>query len=170
MATEHRAFAFDWTAFEGDLLPLIVPALQSGDGRSLASFIEAYRPDLRDPYEGEPLPSDWQSLLVIGDVQELADFALTRYYRPGDDRGLGTSWRAIDEVAPPAVRTALLGRPIGPDGNRLDPGRMGSYFQRPCEVERSEAVLAAASLPELSDFRGLLAACSSGRRGLYVTF
>lgn len=167
---EHRAFAFDWTAFEADLLPLIVSALEADDGRPLASYIDAHHRELRDPYEGDPLPSDWRTLLENGDAQELADFALTRYYRPGDDWGLGPAWHAIDEAATPEVRAALLGSPIGPEGYPFDPGSMGSYFQRPSEVKHSAAVLAEVSLPGLSELRSLLGQCIGERRGVYVTF
>jgi hypothetical protein len=116
MSMDHRAFAFDWTAFEGGLLPILVRALETEDQGPLSSFIEAHRRELRDPYEGDPLPHDWRSLLEHGGVQELADFALTRYYRPEDDRGLGPEWQAIDDMAAPAVRATLLGAPHRPRG------------------------------------------------------
>jgi hypothetical protein len=47
---------------------------------------------------------------------------------------------------------------------------MGSYFQRPAEVERSAALLAEARLSGLSDYLGLLRRCINQRLGLYVTF
>jgi hypothetical protein len=167
---QHRAFAFDWTAFEGDLLPLLERALETEDAEPLGAFIDAHRCELRDPYEGELLPEDWRSRLEAGDVQELADFALTRYYRPGDDQGLGPAWAAIDDAADSGVRAALLGRPIGPETHPFDPGRMGSFFQRPSDVERSAMALAEARSFGLSDYQRLLGRCIGEGLGLYVTF
>src|SRR4051794_23851626 len=97
MSMEHKAFVFDWTAFALELLTPIVQALSEDDIRPLKAFVEAHRTELTDPYEGEPLPEEWRSLLETGDTQELADFALTRYYRPTDDHGIGSAWSEISD-------------------------------------------------------------------------
>jgi hypothetical protein len=68
------------------------------------------------------------------------------------------------------IRAALLGRTIGPEWNRFDPGKMGSYFQLPYDVKTSAMLLEGAFSQELSDFQQFLRGCEKERRGLYVTF
>jgi hypothetical protein len=170
MSMQHRAYAFDWSAFVAELLPTLVRALAADDGRPLADFNDANRSELSDPYEGDPLPEDWRALLESGDTQELADFALTRYYRPGDDHGVGSGWLAVIDALPPEAASALLGKPVGPEGCWFDPGRMGSYFQSPSEVADSSEILGVVDLPDIWEFRRLLADCVGKRLGVYVTF
>ena len=74
---EHKAFAFDWNAFQRHLAPILRDALSSDSVVGLAAFIEHHRQSLTDPYEGEPLPEDWSSLMENRDVQDHGDFALT---------------------------------------------------------------------------------------------
>lgn len=165
---EHKAFAFDWNAFQGDLAPVLREALSSDAEAELAAFIERHRQSLTDPYEGEPLPEDWSSLMDNRDVQEHGDFALTHYYSPTDDFGIGGSWLALADSFPAAH--ALLGTPFGPEHRLFDPGRMGSYFQAPDTVNKSLRELSNADRPELSDFVNLLENCRTGGMGVYVTF
>ena len=53
-------------------------ALRSGDCGQLVEFIELERAELTDPYEGEPLPPDWEQLLEQKDTHQYGDFALTK--------------------------------------------------------------------------------------------
>jgi hypothetical protein len=121
---------------------------------------------VRDPYEGEPLTEDWRSKLEAGDVQELADFAVTRYYQPSADFGIGEAWQALSNELPEAERAALLGSPF----EGFDPGRMGSYFQSERVAAHSLRALRNLSGPAAERFKqGLSEAVDSGR-GIYVTF
>jgi hypothetical protein len=171
---DHKAFLFDWSAFEAELLPPIETALTLDDASGLVQFITANLTVLRDPYEGEPLAIGWHNLLSTGDVQQCADFALTKYYDPTADIGLGESWITLHELIGREIAapiSPLLGRTIGPKGHPFDPGRMGSYFQDPQDVRRSRGAIE--SLPPI---RGIdkairmLDAAIVGRRGLYITF
>ena len=105
-------------------------------------------------------------------MHEYGDFALTRFYDPADDRGVGNAWVGIDASLPEQDRPALLGRPLGRAGREFDPGRQGSYFQTPEQVV--ESLRRVQRLSEYQDvLRGyieLLRACAAGRRGVYVTF
>jgi hypothetical protein len=179
MAMSHKAFAFDWNAFERDELYAHLPAaLSSGDPTGLIRYIEAHLEYLKDPYEGNPLGDDWQDILETRDVHNCGDFALTRFYDPVKDSGIWDHWRAIDRQLSKADQAALLGMPFGPSGAYFDPGRLGSYFQTPNQVIRSLARVCQIALPGLTDyqrkalerFQKLLEECQETGHGLYVTF
>src|SRR3954453_8782269 len=136
----HKAYAFDWAAFERDELPgLLSRALETGDTSGLLAYVERNRGLLKDPYEGDPLGEDWEDTLENRDVHEYGDYALTRFYAPAADRGLGPCWADIDDALPREDREVLLGSPFGPEHNRFDPGRYGSYFQTPVRAAGSLA-------------------------------
>jgi hypothetical protein len=179
MGMVHKAFAFDWLAFEAsDLYGIVLQALASGGIEELTAYIEAHRSELKDPYEGDPLPEDWQDLLESRDVHELTDFALTQFYDPAEDGGLWYQWRAIQERLPEADQEVLLGTALESEGNCFDAGRLGSYFQTPSEVQDSLNRLRQFQLPDLDDdcqesldrFQELLEECVEADSGLYVTF
>lgn len=179
MAMSHKAFAFDWSAFEADdLYEIVVKALSSGDTAGLAAYIDENLEDLKDPYEGDPLPEDWRTMLANHDVDELADFALTRFYDPAEDWGIWDQWLAIQERLPELDQAALLGTPLGLNGKYFDPGREGSYFQTPSQVSESLNRIRRFCLPDLEDcrresldrFKELLQECVESSSGLYVTF
>ena len=178
MPMHHKAYAFDWQSFEQDELPgLLTRALETGETSGLAAYVGRNRGVLKDPYEGDPLDADWQESLENRDVHEYGDFALTRFYDPAADRGLGYRWNEIDDALPEEGRRALLGSPLGPPQNRFDPGRYGSYFQTPQRVTGSLALLRGLDLPWLDEhdrgflrrFEGLLEECVAAGLGLYVT-
>jgi hypothetical protein len=166
----HKAHAFDWDRFETELLPILERALTNADTRILLEFVSANRDHCRDPYEGEELPLDWDSQLEIGDVQEFADFALTKYYDPSGDFGVHEHWNRLDDELPKPARNALLGFPVGPAGFLFDPGAMGAYFQTPSMIVASLAALESHRHPELQIYMGLLHTITQSRAGLYVTF
>jgi hypothetical protein len=175
----HKAYAFDWRAFERDELPgLLTGALETNDSSALLAYIERNRAALKDPYEGDPLPRDWKDQLGNRDVHECGDFALTRFYDPAADDGLGHCWSEIDDAVSEEARRALLGSPFGPTHNRFDPGRYGSYFQTPEQVPNLLALVRGLDLSWLDEndrgfvegFEGLLEECVAGGLGLYVTF
>jgi hypothetical protein len=170
MSMDHKAFAFDWNSFERDLLPILIGSLASGDGESIRAFIQEHRKRLLDPYEGNPLPDDWISLLETGDVQELSDFALTLYYHPSEDQGVGPAWSQLVQQLPTEIQASLLGDPIGTTTGRFDPGRMGSYFQTPEQVQDSIRALSENGRSDLAHYRRLLEECKSSQLGLYRRF
>jgi hypothetical protein len=167
----HKAYAFDWQAFEQDrLLGILVEALRTDETSLLIEYVEAYQGSLRDPYEGEPLCEDWLLMTESWDVHQYGDFALTRFYNPSQDFGIAGDWLEIDALLTKQQRNALLGFPIGYKDKVFDPGRMGSYFQTPEQVSRSLIALSRLNIPEVQPFQGLLQACQQENLGLYVTF
>jgi hypothetical protein len=166
----HKAFAFDWNAFDLDFGIILLTALDTDDGTELAEFIQQERDRLTDPYIGDPLPEDWRGLLESGDVQELADFALTRYYRVRDDHGVGGAWLGLSESLTEGQSRALLGVPFGGGDRLFDPGRIGSFFQSPVMARESLAALAGLAAEEVRPFRELLTRCVARRLGVYITF
>lgn len=108
LSYSHKAFVFDSDSFERELAPLLRLALTQDESKLLISFIETNRHSLRDPYEGGPLSPQLQSLLSSGDVQELGDFALTRYYQPTEDFGVAEDWSNLLESEP---QTQEVGKP-----------------------------------------------------------
>jgi hypothetical protein len=72
---EHKAFAFNWTAFEKELRPMLEKCLESGDAEPLINFINTDHKSFKDPYEGMPLAQNWLDSLEVKDVQTCADFA-----------------------------------------------------------------------------------------------
>jgi hypothetical protein len=140
VSMSHKAYAFDWSAFARDELHnILLDALSSGDTNGLIRYIEANQDHIKDYYEGGPLSDNWRNVLANFDVQEFGDFALTRFYDPQKDSGLGIEWRGIDEHLSETDQAVLLGTPFGSSSAYFDPGRQGSYFQTPREVVRSLA-------------------------------
>jgi hypothetical protein len=167
---EHKAYVFDWTGFASGLGPVLENALVCGDCTGLAAFIDAERPQLTDPNEGDPLPTNWRALVYTWDAHQLGDLALTRYYRAGALDGLGYAWAEVSSRATPTVLSAMLGVPFGPQNNPFDPGKYGSYFQTPQDVHQSILALAPLDWPELVQYRLLLATAAREGLGVYVTF
>jgi hypothetical protein len=179
MAMEHKAFAFDYEAFEQELAPLLREALQTGATGELVAFIEANRDTLTDPYEGEPLGADWQTMVDPPDAHQYGDFALTKFYDPQDDLGLGADWEAVQallQAEVPGGAAFVLGRPFGPPGSYFDPGKMGAYFQSAREVQEHRRQIQALveRKPELSSQIEVAIAMfdqlAAGGHGAYVTF
>jgi hypothetical protein len=176
MTMEHKAFVFDFRSFEKELRPILERALSSNDSSDLLRFIDANRASLKDPYEGEPLEEGWREMAEGQDAHQLGDFALTKYYEPNDDLGLGPNWEALQSqlLAKLGKDQALLGRTVGPPTNPFDPGKMGAYFQTEGDVK--------VNLSDLQRFQGngaaeeakrlveILRAAAARGRGLYVTF
>ena len=167
---QHKAFAFDWTSFDRDLHAILVSALQDAEASHLVRFIDDNLDFIRDPYEGERLQPDWKTQLQnVDDVQELGDFALTRYYAPDSDAGIGGAWLDLDESIE-QLRDKMLGHAIGPPDNLFDPGRMGSYFQTPALVAELSVGVQRVAHPYFVDFQTMLQGAVVNGSGLYVTF
>lgn len=178
MTMAHRAFAFDYTKFHDELRPVLVGALETADTAGLRAWIDANLGVLVDPYEGEPLPKNWQAVLEVGDVHELGDYALTKYYDGDLDIGLDADWQELTELLEKSGLDAALtlGTPLGPEQAPFDPGRQGSYFQTPGEVTAAVAQLQGllqshpALATDLLPLQGMFQQAARQRSGLYVTF
>ncbi|MBK7862672.1 MAG: hypothetical protein IPJ65_29500 [Archangiaceae bacterium] len=156
MPMSHRAFAFRYTAFAAELKPLV----EAGDAGALTRFIDAHRTELREPDHGEPVFSEWARQVEPGDVQTRAKLALTRYYDPRADLGLGLIWQRFQDTR------AVLGRALPP----FDPGGLGSYFQSEAEVTASIARVLPTVEIEGELLVSMLRAAEARGLGLYVTF
>jgi len=172
---EHKAFIFDYERFSHELFPILDRALISDECGSVIEFIRENHAWLKDPYEGETLPSDWETLLEIKDVHQYGDFALTKYYDPSEDLGLGASWQEIQQLVPGHhTFSPILGFTIGPNENLFDPGKMGSYFQTYDRVSQSLGNLQefAQGIPSIDINQALeiLERVLVSQKGLYVTF
>lgn len=171
MSIEHKAYKFNWSAFDADLCPILIDALESNNQGLLLSYIDANIHDLTDPYTGKTLQENWRLQTENrDDIHEFGDFALTRFYDPLADSGVGAAWRKLDNTLPYQCLRAMLGQTVGPPNLPFDPGRMGSYFQSPACVMQSIDVLAAVDDSRLVDYLMLLRSCGSNDFGVYVTF
>ena len=170
MSMQHKAFKFDWASFDRDLRPILINALQGVEPARLVRFIDEHFRDICDPYEGEPLLPNWRTQLqAIDDVQELGDFALTRYYDPLADAGVGGAWTDLTELIQ-TLRDRMLGQSLGPPDNLFDPGRMGSYFQTPELTLDLFIAVRRVEHPCFVDFCEMLQVAVANGNGLYVTF
>ncbi len=170
MSFSHKAYEFDWEAFRAELAPVLNRCLADSQAQPLIDFVNRHRESVSDPYEGEPLDADWEDRLEIADVQELADYALTRYYDPTSDCGLAEAWMDLEATLDGDSRRALFGEAFGPPGHPFDPGKMGSYFQSPDAVKESAIVLQRQGTAGLRGYLRLLEAASRANKGVYVTF
>jgi len=169
---EHKAFAFDYDGFERELRPLLQGALVSESPESLVAFIKRDLARFCDPYEGDQLQDDWENLVEAKDVHQYGDFALTKYYNPAADIGLGSEWEEIRVVVERELGTSasVLGRTLAAQGRVFDPGKMGSYFQSRLDIERNIAQLERLDEPRLKPLAMMLDKARAARTGLYVTF
>ena len=179
MSFHHRAYIFDLDRFERELRPVMEEALRSNDPAPLRRFIEQRLRELKDPYAGEPLDASWENLLESRDVQEYGDFAMTLYYDPAADIGLGERWSLLEDMlvrSAPSGTDLTMGDTVGPPNRPFDPGRMGAYF-----MTNDAAMTRLQTLRELSAARAdlreqlaplaeMFAAIAHSGRGAYVTF
>ncbi len=175
MSMEHKAFLFDHASFAIELQPIIEAALMADDAVTIREFIEQNRSRLTDPYEGEPLGDDWDTLVETADVHDFGDFALTKFYDPQHDIGLGYEWEGLQDIVTRTTSlpySPILGASLGKGETQFDPGRMGSYFQSGEQVLRSLDAIAvqAGEYRELRRAAEMLDAAASASTGLYVTF
>jgi hypothetical protein len=179
MSIDHKAYSFDYDGFNAELRPVLEESLRSGDVGPLAEFIRENFAALKDPYEGEPLAENWQDLLDYEDAEEYGDFALTKYYDPSDNLGVGSEWAALQDLLvnelPPGT-PFTLGHTVGPAGNLFDPGRMGSYFMSDEEAESRMDALRdlveekPALRPKLERLLEMYETISRSGKGAYQTF
>jgi hypothetical protein len=176
---EHKAYVFDWWSFVNTLGSDLYESLRSGDLRDLITFIEDKLDLLKDPYEGERLDMSWRDMLQAKDAHEYGDFALTSFYDPTRNIGLGYEWQTIQELVDHHISNAsliVLGTPFGPESNYFDPGKMGTYFQSPSQA--CDNLLRVENLVQrtpdlakpLKKLVGMLQQPVAVEQGLYVTF
>jgi hypothetical protein len=177
MSMEHKAFLFDHDRFEQELRPVLERALAQGTSEDLKRFIVEHLQALKDPYEGLPLDEDWEDLLEFDEPDQYGDFALTKYYDPAEDFGLGSDWISVQEVIEsraPGASALLLGKPLRGGDALFDPGKMGAYFCSPDDVREGlrflQGLTASGELPEASAIAGLFGKAASAGDGLYITF
>jgi len=185
MSMDHKAYAFDYDRFQTELRPVLEAALVSSDAAQLREFVVRNIASLRSPLTEQPLEAGWEDGLETGDVQEIGDLALTKFYDLDANLGLGADWTEIDELLIKQLGKSrgrlTLGDPCGPAHARFDPGSMGSYFQSPQQVRDSLNVFDKLldRKPDLCDeledadldtIREMLAPAADKDLGLYVTF
>ena len=160
---EHKAYKFRWNEFKSELYPIMISSLENDCEIKLNEFISSNLSFLSNPYDEEPLDEEWKQQLETHTVQELADFALTKYYDISDNFGLGSDWLEIADNCSSIENSALLGNAI----DKFDPGCYGSYFQNPSEIEQSAVILEGSIDESVRSYAGMLRKI---RSGLYVTF
>ena len=160
---EHKAYEFNWKDFEEELLPLLKSAIAEDSESHIEQFIESNLDSICDPYEGEVLTTQWREKLESETVQELCDFALTKYYSVATDVGVADEWLPIQSQLAENELSSLLGSTI----LGFDPGCYGSYFQTPAQLKNSIEVL---SQSKLGVVEGYVKAVYGVKKGLYVTF
>jgi hypothetical protein len=179
MSMQHKAYFLDYEAFKSQMGYLLESALMTGSNDKLVQFIEANITSLKDPYEGEPLDESWENLIEVKDAHSYGDFALTKFYHPTMDIGLGDDWEGFQDLlndVSSELGAAFLGRPFGPEGNYFDPGKMGSYFHTAGEVQQNLSLLKDLArrrpeiFPILNPAIEMLKQAAEAGRGLYVTF
>lgn len=178
MSMEHKAFLFDYAGFHKELEAILIGALDSKEIDALRNFILENLDNLKDPYEGEPLDSDWEEMVDPKDVHQYGDFALTLFYDPQSDIGLGYEWDILENLPDDGdfESSPVLGVPLGKNNNVFDPGKIGSYFQSPELVQSNLTKLNSIFSNSTDDSASLESAiemlneAKNEKKGLYVTF
>lgn len=180
MSYEHKAFVFDVDSFSRELKPLLEEGLRSDKIDQLRDFIVSNKQSLVDPYEGFALENNWEEMLESKDVHQYGDFALTKYYSPTEDKGLGSWWGTVQKLCfneGELSFSPFLGVPLGVGGQFFDPGKMGSYFQTKHEVSESlnKVLQVMGKIPDdafeaVREFKEMLEQAIAEKKGLYITF
>lgn len=86
---EHKAYIFDYDSFKIQLIPTLIDALKNNNKENLINFIQYNIKDLKDPDDILTVDEVWQNIKQDGDIDELGDLALTKFYDSSEDIGLG---------------------------------------------------------------------------------
>jgi hypothetical protein len=180
MSLEHKAFIFDAGKFSNELKPHLEADLRAGKSDQVRAFIISNISSLTDPYEGEELDECWEDMIENKDAHQYGDFALTKYYSPTADVGLGAEWKTIQELLTDMAAlkfSPVLGKPLKGGEEVFDPGKMGAYFQTSADVVESLNIMNSIeqSIPKnviesFNEFKAILKEASKQDKGLYVTF
>src|SRR5436190_17514448 len=166
MSMEYKAYPLDYERFNAELAPILFHALVTGEVGALVEFIKRRLEQLADPAEGKPLAGYWPELargrpvsffgldwqINPNDPDDLGDLALTAYYNPLDDAGLGPLWadtgsqlvgvsEVPDDQRDHRLSPIILGDVFGPPDNWFNPGKLGSYFRSWETVRRQRETL-----------------------------
>lgn len=130
---EHKSFLFNTSAFTKELSEIILTAGETNNEELLISFINQNLDHLKSPYSGEELTSEWLEELETEDIQELADFAMTKYYNPDEELGLSYVWESLLELFDDLDlkynrEYYILGESLNFKNFILDPSKMGLGF------------------------------------------
>lgn len=169
MSMEHKAYEFDFENFEFELKDILFNSLQSQAIDSLSKFVDSNINFCTYPWESEKLPSTWREDLEIGDVHEIGDYALTKFYNPNDDFGLGYDFSDYSERYP-ELEPFLLGEAFGPKDNLFDSGKMGSYFLAPEIIDGFVINLQVSNEDSILEYARFINSCSDNGKGVYITF
>ncbi len=136
---EHKSFLFDTKGFELELCEIVIASGEKDEPRLLIQYNMNNIGKIRSPYTGEFLDDVWEDELEQGNVQELADLALTKFYSPEEELGLSYSWDSLLEAlkqfpTPFHPEYCVLGYPVESEKFRLDPGGMGTGIVRTEDV------------------------------------
>ncbi|WP_445627159.1 hypothetical protein [Nostoc sp. DSM 114167] len=176
---EHKAFVFDYDAFIQELAEILENALVINQRNELITFIENNFSYLKNPDEGEPLDYSWKEMLDTEDISQYGDFAITKYYNPQCDIGLGYDWLPLYDMLLNELdkdTSPLLGKNFGIPGNYFNPGQIGSYFQSLEQVKNNFELLnwllneKKEHLPNLALLIKMLSNALESKKGLYITF
>ncbi len=180
MSMSHKAFVFDYNSFSSQFLGILLESLEKINKEKLIDFIQQNIENIQHPDEGLSVDSLWQNLIKVGDVQEYADFALTKFYYSDDDIGLDYEWQDVEKILNEEFlldsNLILLGRTICFADNCFDPGRMGSYFQSFDEVQENLKIIKKyleqkpEFLNSLQVLIGMFQNAVIKQQGLYITF
>lgn len=173
---EHKAFLFDESSYAREFAPILKKALEINDINSIRHFVNSHISLIKDPYEGNLLDSDWETLVEIKDAEQYGDFALTKYYDPTQDIGLGHFWSDISDILGSGLSHLALGEVIRSGNKIFDPGKMGSYVQSKENVIRNSILLKEEIVKNsdleapLSRLKNMLKRAVESGLGLYCTF
>ncbi|MBV6621412.1 MAG: hypothetical protein KI793_00395 [Rivularia sp. (in: Bacteria)] len=179
MTMEHKAFIFDYDTFVKELADILIDAIETNENHQLIAFIENNLPYLKNSEEGESLDTSWKELIEVGDASEYGDFAITKYYNPADDIGLGYDWMQLDDLLLQELNvdvSPLLGTVFGSSENYFNPGKQGSYFQSLGRVKENFELLNSLSKDKLQSLDNvallikMLSDALASKKGLYITF
>ncbi|HEY9692878.1 MAG TPA: hypothetical protein V6D15_11765 [Oculatellaceae cyanobacterium] len=179
MSFDHKAFVFDYNSFERELKSIIEDAIDTGSYEDLERYIIANLNFLKDPHEGESLSEDWKEMLEYQEnPDQYGDFAMTKFYNPAEDVGLGHEWADAQSILSNEFEDSsiVLGTPIERNAVFFDPGKMGSYFQSSnMVIENKQKIdILIKQKPEyakiLEPVTYMFECAIAVNKGLYITF
>ncbi len=169
MSIIHKAYEFDYKEFHLEFEDILFMSLNTQDIDALVKFVNSNIQFCKYPWESEKLTDNWQEELEIGDVHEVGDYGLTKFYDPNNDYGLGYYYSELSEKYP-KLEEFVLGIPFGPTDNYFDPGKMGSYFLIPEKIGNIVTPLRKIMDKAILDYAEFLYSCEERGKGVYITF
>ena len=116
-------------------------------------------------------------MIETPDPHQYGDFALTKYFDPTADIGLGAAWEELQDLFAnnsTLTESPILGSTIGPTEEPFDPSKMGSYFQSARQArENCKYLLGLAINEQTEDLQRAIQMLNEAvvaEKGLYITF